>query len=87
MAGVDGIEPPTIGFKGRRSTAELHREEEKMIPVQVHDGSWQIVREDGSVAKTGLQSNAAAWRWIDQQSDDDLAMEDRRRRISAAFSE
>jgi hypothetical protein len=36
-------------------------------------GRWRVVTRDGAVIEDGFTSNTAAWRWLDQHCEDEIA--------------
>jgi hypothetical protein len=44
-------------------------------------GRWRDVTRDGAVIVDGFTSNAAAWRWLDQHDEDEIADDATRVRI------
>lgn len=52
---------------------------------QRRDGTFAVIAVDGRELKSNLSSNAQAWRWIDQNDEEAVEDDNRRRRISVAF--
>jgi hypothetical protein len=49
------------------------RSEDSAMTAQFDEasGRWRVVGHDGSVYEDGFATNAAAWRWVDDHSEDD----------------
>jgi hypothetical protein len=54
--------------------------------AEIGPGCWAMIDTDGAVLKT-FSSNAAAWRWIDRNTDAGRGDTDRYNRIRDAFAE
>jgi hypothetical protein len=57
----------------------------EMTPVERDDGWAVVLGEDALI--TGLPSNAAAWSWIDRNTDSGRAHTEQYLRIRTAFSD
>jgi hypothetical protein len=56
-----------------------------MWPVQRDDGRWSVVSDHGETIVADLPTNEAAWRWVDNHTDEGRADIDKHRRIRSNF--